>query len=60
MTIPILDDDLLEINEIFRVEIMAIGNDSMNCTLVQPNVVDVSIIDNDCKILSKTLLFDGH
>ena len=54
MTIPILDDDLLEINESFRVEIMAIGNDSINCILLQPNIVDVSVIDNNCKILPLT------
>ena len=57
VVIPILEDELLEINENFRVEIVVIGNDSTNCLLVQPSAVDVVIIDNDSKNLSYLFLY---
>ena len=47
LTITILEDNLLEVNETFKVDIGVIGKDSSNCLLVQPCSVDISILDND-------------
>ena len=46
VTITILDDDILEVDEMFRVEITS---NSSNCLLLQPNFVDITIKDNDCE-----------
>ena len=47
VAIEILNDNVTEVNETFRVDLSIIGNNSDNCVLLQPNSVEVLILDND-------------
>ena len=49
LTIQIVDDDLLELNETFQVEIGLLDLEDSNCVILQPNVANVTILDNDSK-----------
>ena len=48
--IPIIDDDILELNETFRVEIGILNDEDRTCVTLQPNVVDIIIVDNDSEL----------
>ena len=45
----IVDDNLLELDEIFQVEIGLQNSEDRNCIILQPNVVDITIMDDDCE-----------
>ena len=45
--IPIVDDDVLELDETFQAEISLQNSEDRNCVILQPNVVDITILDND-------------
>lgn len=47
MTLLIVDDDVLELDETFQVEISLQNSEDENCIILQPNVVDITIMDND-------------
>ena len=49
LRIQIVDDDLLELNETFQVEIGFLDVKDSNCVILQPNVSNVTILDNDSK-----------
>lgn len=52
--IPIVDDNVLELNEIFQAEISIQNSEDRNCVVLQPNAVDITIMNNDselCKCL---------
>ena len=60
--IPIIDDNVLELNETFQVEIGILNDEDRTCVTLQPNVVNVIIVDDDselkewlCKINIMTL-----
>ena len=56
--IPIMDDNVLELNETFQVEIGILNDEDRTCVILQPNVVNVVIVDDDselCKIIIMTL-----
>ena len=48
--IPIIDDNVLELNETFRVEIGILNDEDRTCVTLQPNVVDIIIVDNDSEL----------
>ena len=54
VTLKILDDNLLEVDEMFRVEI---SSNSSNCVVLQPNFVDIVIKDNDCEFQYMIVIF---
>ena len=57
--IPIIvDDNILESNETFQVEIGILNTEDRKCIALQPNVVDITIMDDDSE-LSK-ILQNGH
>ena len=43
----IVDDNLLELDEIFQVEIDLQNSEDRNCVILQPNVGDITIMDDD-------------
>ena len=45
--IPIVDDKVLELDETFQVEISLQNSEDRNCVILQPNVVDITILDDD-------------
>ena len=52
--VPIVDDNVLELNEIFRADITLQNSEDRNCVVLQPNAVDITIMNNDselCKCL---------
>ena len=50
--ISILEDTLFEDSEVFKVEISLVVMKDGGCVILQPNVVDVNIMDNDCEFWS--------
>ena len=52
--ILIVHDNVLELNEIFRVEIGILDNEDRTCVTLQPNVVEVIIVDDDSE--SRTVM----
>ena len=48
--IPIIDDNVLELNETFRVEIGILNDEDRTCVTLQPNVVNVIIVDDDSEL----------
>ena len=48
--IPIIDDNVLELNETFRVEIGILNDEDRTCVTLQPNVVDIIIVDDDSEL----------
>ena len=52
VTIPIVDDDILKSDEIFQVKVSLQNSEDRDCLILQPNVVDVVILDNDCELYS--------
>jgi hypothetical protein len=48
--IPIVYDTVLESNEIFQVEIDLLNNEDRTCVALQPNIVDVVIVDDDSEL----------
>ena len=59
--IPIIDDDILELNETFQVEIGILNDEDRTCVTLQPNVVNVIIVDDDSELnftewLCKTII----
>ena len=48
--IPIIDDNVLELNETFQVEIGILNNEDRTCVTLQPNVVNVIIVDDDSEL----------
>ena len=49
--IPIIvDDDILESNETFQMEIGILNTEDRKCVALQPNVVDITIMDDDSKL----------
>ena len=49
--IPIIvDDNILESNETFQVEIGILNTEDRKCVALQPNVVDITIMDDDSKL----------
>lgn len=47
VTVPVMDDNQLEINETFRADISVTQKSSKNCIVLQPGTADVTIVDND-------------
>ena len=47
VTVPIIDDALLELNETFQAEIEFIRNEDSNCVVLQPSIADITIVDDD-------------
>ena len=45
--IPIVNDSITELDEIFQVEISLHDSEDTNCILLQPSVVNVTIMDDD-------------
>lgn len=48
--IPIVDNDILESDKTFQVEIGLQNSEDRNCVIVQPNVFDIMILDDDCEL----------
>lgn len=48
--IPIVDDNVLELNETFQVEIGILNDEDRACVALQPNVVNVIIVDDDSEL----------
>ena len=48
--IPIIDNNVLELNEAFQVEIGILNNEDRIRVALQPNVVDVIIVDEDSEL----------
>lgn len=49
--IPIIvDDDILESNEMFQVEIGILNTEDSKCVALQPNVVGITIMDDDSEL----------
>lgn len=59
VTVSIVDDAFSEDSEILKVEIRLIGVKDGGCVLLQPNVVDINILDNDgeFRVLTEILLY---
>ena len=47
VNVTIVDNGILESNEIFQVEISLQNSEDSNCVILQPNVIDVTIVDDD-------------
>ena len=47
VSIMIVDDDVLELDESFQVEISLWNSEDRNCLILQPNVIGITIVDND-------------
>ena len=47
MIIPIVNDSITELEEIFQVEISLHDSEDSNCILLQPSVVGITIMDDD-------------
>ena len=52
--ILIVHDNVLELNETFRIEIGILDNEDRTCVTLQPNVVEVIIVDDDSE--SRTVM----
>ena len=50
LTIPIVHDSILELNETFQVEIDILNIEDRTCVALQPSVVDVMIVDDDSEL----------
>ena len=50
VTIPIVGDALLERNETFRAEISLVRTEDSNCVILQPDTVDITILDDDSEL----------
>lgn len=50
VTVPIEGDALLELNETFRAEISLVRMEDSNCVLLQPGIVNVTILDDDSEL----------
>ena len=48
--IPIVHDNVLELNETFQVEIDILNDEDRTCVALQPNVVNVIIVDDDSEL----------
>ena len=48
--IPIVPDGVLELNETFQIEIGILNNEDRTCVTLQPNVVNVIIVDDDSEL----------
>ena len=49
--ITILDDDVFEANKSFHIEIHLLRSEDRNsCVILQPSVVDITILDNDSEL----------
>ena len=47
VTISILEDTFFEYSEVFEVEISLAGMKDGGCVVLQPNVIEINILDND-------------
>ena len=47
VNVTIVDNGILESNETFQVEISLQNSEDSNCVILQPNVIDVTIVDDD-------------
>lgn len=47
VNVSIFGDDLLEMNETFRAQIILVNVEDSNCVLLQPAVANVTILDDD-------------
>ena len=59
VTVPIMEDGILELNETFRAEISLVEDDESNCVLLQPVIVEVTILDNDSKCIFFSFIDDS-
>ena len=50
VTVKIMDDSVLEPDETFQIKISLLGSDR-NCVILQPSVIDITIIDNDSELI---------
>ena len=50
VTVSIVGDALLELNETFRSEINLVGMENSSCVLLLPSSVDVTILDDDSEL----------
>ena len=50
VTVPIVGDALLERNETFRAEINLIRVEDSNCVILQPDTVDITILNDDSEL----------
>ena len=49
--VVIIDDDLLEIDEEFQAMLQLNSSRDQSRVNLQPNTTNITILDNDCKIL---------
>lgn len=47
VNVTIVDNGILESNETFQVEISLQNSEDSNCVILLPNVIDVTIVDDD-------------
>lgn len=48
--IPIVDDIILELDEIFQAEIGLQNSEDRNCVILQPKMVNITIMDDDSEL----------
>ena len=58
LVIPLsaVDDNTLNLNKILQVEISLQNHDDRNCVLLQPNVADITIMDDDSEIMKMKMI----
>ena len=47
VTVLIVDNDVFELDEVFQIEIFLPESEDRNCVILQPSVVEITILDND-------------
>ena len=50
-----VDDNILNLNKILQIEISLQNSEDRNCVLLQPNVANITIMDDDGEIMKMTL-----
>ena len=51
LPINVVDDNTLNLNKILQVEISLQNSEDRNCVILQPNVVDITVMDDDCEFV---------
>ena len=47
VTVPVLDDAVLELNETFQAEISFVRSEDSSCVILQPSIANITIVDDD-------------
>ena len=56
VTVLIVDDDVLEPDEAFQVEIRLQRSEDRNCVILQPSIVEITTLDNDSELFYNIII----